>query len=62
MMTERRNLDILEIIERRTAQLVGAGPQACRDHLIALGTHNMDGSLHADHGGTHSEEAQVPAQ
>ena len=36
---------ILEILERRTAEIVAKGPEACRAELMKLGFWNSDGTL-----------------
>jgi hypothetical protein len=51
-----RNAAIVELLRRRTAEMVAAGPQACRDHLVSLGIYRHDGSIHEDFGGQASSE------
>lgn len=54
----RSNDAIRDLIARRTADLVAAGPEACRAHLVSLGIYNADGSLHEDFGG--ASKGDVP--
>ena len=45
---------LLRFIREETARTVAAGPEACRRYLIALGTHNTDGTLTKEYGGEYT--------
>lgn len=48
---ETRRMRISEMIKAKTADLIAAGPEACRAYLVELGTHRPDGSLTPEYGG-----------